>query len=64
MNTTKRARTTLSAIGAVLLGAALAGCETTSTPSASAPAESRAAPVTATAQLKPTQGSTRNATPA
>jgi Cu-Zn family superoxide dismutase len=58
MNTTKRARTTLSAIGAVLLGAALGGCETTSTPSASAAAESRAAPVTATAQLKPTQGST------
>ena len=58
MNTTKRARTTLCAIGAVLLGAALAGCETTSTPSASAPAESRAAPVSAMAQLKPTQGST------
>ncbi len=59
MNTTKRARTTLSAIGAVLLGATLvAGCETTSTPSASAAAESRAAPVTAMAQLKPTQGST------
>jgi len=58
MNTTKRARTTLSAIGAVLLGAALAGCETTSTPSASTAAASRAAPVTATAQLKPTQGST------
>jgi len=57
MNTTKRARTTLSALAALLLGAALAGCETTSTPSASAPAESRAAPVTAMAQLKPTQGS-------
>ena len=58
MNTTKQARTTLCAIAAVLLGAALAGCETTSTPSASAAAESRAAPVTAMAQLKPTQGST------
>jgi len=58
MNKTKCARTSLSVIGAVLLGAALAGCETTSTPSASAPAESRAAPVTAMAQLKPTQGST------
>ena len=58
MNKTKRARTSLSAIGAVLLGAALAGCETTSTPSASSAAESRAAPVTATAQLKPTQGNT------
>jgi Cu-Zn family superoxide dismutase len=58
MNKTKRARTALTAIGAVLLGAALAGCETTSTPSASAAAESRAAPVTATAQLKPTQGNT------
>ena len=58
MNTTKQARTTLCAIAAVLLGAALAGCETTSTPSASTAAESRAAPVTAMAQLKPTQGST------
>jgi Cu-Zn family superoxide dismutase len=59
MNKAKRSRTTLSAMGAVLLlGAGLAGCETTSTPSASTAAVSRAAPVTATAQLKPTQGNT------
>jgi len=58
MNTTRRARTTLCAMGAVLLGAALVGCATSSTPSASAAAESRAAPVTAMAQLKPTQGNT------
>lgn len=63
MNKTKRSRTTLGAMGAVLLlGAALAGCETTSTPSASAAAVSRAAPVTATAQLKPTQGNTATGT--
>jgi len=70
MNTTKLTRTRLSCLSAgvcaMLLGA-LVGCETTSTdssagsssgPSAGAAAVTRAAPVTASAQLKPTQGNT------
>ncbi|HKW83326.1 MAG TPA: superoxide dismutase family protein [Burkholderiaceae bacterium] len=44
---------------ALLLGAALAGCASDSAgPTAGATAATRAAPVTATAQLKPTQGNT------
>ena len=67
MNTMKLTRTRLSCLSAgvcaVLLGAALAGCETTSTgTSAGAAAATRAAPVTASAQLMPTQGNSTSGT--
>jgi len=56
MNKTTTTRTCLPVL---LLGAALAGCASDGAgPTAGATAATRAAPVTATAQLKPTQGNT------
>jgi len=70
MDTTKLTRTRLSCLSAgacaVLLGAALAGCETTGTATSAGPsgaaAATRAAPVTASAQLMPTEGNTATGT--
>jgi Cu-Zn family superoxide dismutase len=62
MEPTKHARSShssLDGLGALLLGAALAGCGSMAdSPSASTAGVTRSAPVTATAQLKPTQGNT------